>query len=161
MRSARPALLKPDIVKERLALEEAIRKVEAEAARKSPTETLAASPAAGAPDGGAHAASGRSRTPANKENRPNFQAGGYSPLNEAKFRFCRNTTFTRIRFSISFAHSSQSNGGLVFVASYAEFLERTRVPFSTTEIKNLDNVPIANPINMLRRYGSRKLLMGM
>jgi hypothetical protein len=65
------------------------------------------------------------------------------------------------RFSISFAHSSQSNGGLVFVASYAEFLERTRVPFSTTEIKNLDNVPIANPINMLRRYGSRKLLMGM
>ena len=36
-----PALSKPDIVKERLALEEAIRKVEAEAARKSPTETLA------------------------------------------------------------------------------------------------------------------------
>ena len=52
MRSAQPTLLNPDIVKERLALEEAIRKVEAEAARKSPTETLAASPAAGAPDGG-------------------------------------------------------------------------------------------------------------
>ena len=52
MRSAQPALSKPDIVKGRPALEEAIRKVEAEAARKSPTETLAASPAAGAPDGG-------------------------------------------------------------------------------------------------------------
>jgi class 3 adenylate cyclase len=52
MRSAQPALLKPNIVKERLALEDAIRKVEAEAARKSPTETLAASQAAGAPDGG-------------------------------------------------------------------------------------------------------------
>jgi class 3 adenylate cyclase len=52
MRSAQSALSKPDIVKERLALEEAIRKIEAEAARKSPTETLAASPAAGAPDGG-------------------------------------------------------------------------------------------------------------
>ena len=43
-----PALSKADIAKECLALEEAIRKVEADAARKSP---------AGAPDGGAQAAS--------------------------------------------------------------------------------------------------------
>jgi hypothetical protein len=42
MRSSQPALSKLDIVKERLALEEAIRKVEVEAARKSPTEVLAA-----------------------------------------------------------------------------------------------------------------------
>ena len=71
MRSFQPALLKPNIVKERLALEAAIRKVEAEAARKSPTETLAASQAAGAPDGGTQVVSrelrrdGADRPPAN------------------------------------------------------------------------------------------------
>ena len=55
-----PALSKADIAKECLALEEAIRKVEADAARKSPTQTPAersATPPAGAPDGGAQAAS--------------------------------------------------------------------------------------------------------
>jgi hypothetical protein len=39
LRSNQPALLEADITKERLALEGAIRKVEAEAARKSRTET--------------------------------------------------------------------------------------------------------------------------
>ena len=39
LRSNQPALLDADITKERLALEEAIRKVEAEAAGKSRTET--------------------------------------------------------------------------------------------------------------------------
>ena len=39
LRSNQPALLDAEITEERLALEEAIRKVEAEAARKSPTET--------------------------------------------------------------------------------------------------------------------------
>ena len=56
-----PALSKEDIAKECLALEEAIRKVEADAARKSRTQTPAeprsATPPAGAPDGGAQAAS--------------------------------------------------------------------------------------------------------
>ena len=56
-----PALSKADIAKECLALEEAIRKVEADAARKSRTQTPAeprsATPPAGAPDGGAQAAS--------------------------------------------------------------------------------------------------------
>jgi class 3 adenylate cyclase len=55
------ALSKEDIAKECLALEEAIRKVEADAARKSRTQTPAeprsATPPAGAPDGGAQAAS--------------------------------------------------------------------------------------------------------
>ena len=55
LRSNQPALLDADITKERLALEEAIRKVEAEAARKSPTETRAeprsAAPSEGMPDG--------------------------------------------------------------------------------------------------------------
>ena len=61
LRFNQPALSKADIAKERLALEEAIRKVEAEAARKSRTETPAeprsAIPPAGAPDSGAQAAS--------------------------------------------------------------------------------------------------------
>ena len=55
LRSNQPALLDADITKERLALEEAIRKVEAEAARKSPRETRAeprsAAPSEGMPDG--------------------------------------------------------------------------------------------------------------
>ena len=55
LRSNQPALLDAEITKERLALEEAIRKVEAEAARKSPTETRAeprsAAPSEGMPDG--------------------------------------------------------------------------------------------------------------
>ena len=55
LRSNQPALLDADITKERLALEEAIRKVEAEAARKSPPETRAeprsAAPSEGMPDG--------------------------------------------------------------------------------------------------------------
>ena len=41
LRSNQPALLEADITKERLALEEAIRKVEAEAARKSRNESRA------------------------------------------------------------------------------------------------------------------------
>ena len=52
--SNQPALLDADITKERLALEEAIRKVEAEAARKSPTETRTepqSAPSEGMPDG--------------------------------------------------------------------------------------------------------------
>ena len=56
-----PALSKEDIAKECLALEEAIRKVEADAARRSRTQTPAeprsATPPAGSPDGGAQAAS--------------------------------------------------------------------------------------------------------
>ena len=52
--SNQPALLDADITKERLALEEAIRKVEAEAARKSLQETRAeprsAAPSEGMPD---------------------------------------------------------------------------------------------------------------
>jgi hypothetical protein len=54
LRSNQPTLLDADITKERLALEEAIRKVEAEAARKSPPETRAeprsAAPSEGMPD---------------------------------------------------------------------------------------------------------------
>jgi class 3 adenylate cyclase len=61
LRFNQPALSKADIAKECLALEEAIRKVEADAARKSPTQTPAerrsATPPGGAPDGGARAAS--------------------------------------------------------------------------------------------------------
>ena len=53
--SNQPALLDADITKERIALEEAIRKVEAEAARKSLPETRAelrsAAPSEGMPDG--------------------------------------------------------------------------------------------------------------
>ena len=56
-----PALSKADIAKELLALEEAIRKVEADAARKSRTQTPAEprspTPPAGAPGGSAQAAS--------------------------------------------------------------------------------------------------------
>jgi hypothetical protein len=55
LRSNQPALLDAEITKERLALEEAIRKVEAEAARKSPTQIRAeprsAAPPEGMPDG--------------------------------------------------------------------------------------------------------------
>ena len=51
LRSNQPALLDADITKERLALEEAIRKVEAEAARNSPRETWA-EPRSAAPSGG-------------------------------------------------------------------------------------------------------------
>ena len=55
LRSNQPALLDADITKERLALEEAIRKVEAEAARNSPRETCAeprsAAPSEGKSDG--------------------------------------------------------------------------------------------------------------
>ena len=51
LRSNQPALLDADITKERLALEEAIRKVEAEAARKSPLETRA-EPRSAAPSEG-------------------------------------------------------------------------------------------------------------
>ena len=62
LRFNQPALSKADITKERLALEEAIRKVEAEAARNSRTEIAAeprsATTPAGAPDGGAQATSG-------------------------------------------------------------------------------------------------------
>ena len=54
LRSNQPALLDAEITEERLALEEAIRKVEAEAARKSPTETRTepqSAPSEGMPDG--------------------------------------------------------------------------------------------------------------
>ncbi len=54
LRSNQPALLDADITKERLALEEAIREVEAEAARNSPKETCApqsAAPLEGKNDG--------------------------------------------------------------------------------------------------------------
>jgi hypothetical protein len=59
LRSNQPALLEADITKERLALEEAIRKVEVEAARKSRSEPRAeqrtdlrsATPLAGTPEG--------------------------------------------------------------------------------------------------------------
>jgi len=59
LRSNQPALLEADITKERLALEEAIRKVEAEAARKSrsdpraeqQTDPRSATPPAGTPEG--------------------------------------------------------------------------------------------------------------
>ena len=55
LRSNQPALLEAHITKERLALEEAIRKVEAEAARKSRTEARAeqrpATPRATTPEG--------------------------------------------------------------------------------------------------------------
>jgi hypothetical protein len=61
LRSNQPALLEADITKERLALEEAIRKVEAEATRKSRTKTRteprSAAPREGTPDGGAQVAS--------------------------------------------------------------------------------------------------------
>ena len=54
LHSNQPALLDADITKERIALEEAILKVEAEAARKSPPETWAeprsAAPSEGMPD---------------------------------------------------------------------------------------------------------------
>jgi hypothetical protein len=63
LRSNQPRLLKADIVKERLALEDAIREIEAKAAGKSrtktPTESRAATPRAGAPNVGG--ASERSR----------------------------------------------------------------------------------------------------
>jgi hypothetical protein len=55
LRSNQLALLDAEITEERLALEEAIRKVEAEAARKSPTETRTepqSAPSEGMPDGG-------------------------------------------------------------------------------------------------------------
>ena len=54
LRSNQLALLDAEITEERLALEEAIRKVEAEAARKSPTETRTeprSAPSEGTPDG--------------------------------------------------------------------------------------------------------------
>ena len=54
LRSNQPALLDAEITEERLALEEAIRLVEAEAARKSPTETRTepqSAPSEGMPDG--------------------------------------------------------------------------------------------------------------
>ena len=51
LHSNQPALLDADITKERIALEEAIRKVEAEAARKSPPETWA-EPRSAAPSEG-------------------------------------------------------------------------------------------------------------
>ena len=54
LRSNQPALLDAEITEERLALEEAIRMVEAEAARKSPTETRTepqSAPSEGMPDG--------------------------------------------------------------------------------------------------------------
>ena len=61
LRSNQLALLDAEITEERLALEEAIRKVEAEAAGKSRTETRtepqSAAPPEGAPDGGAQVAS--------------------------------------------------------------------------------------------------------
>ena len=72
LRFNQPALSNADIAKECLVLEEAIRKVEAEAARKSrtetPTELRSATPPAGAPDSGAQAASGPRRR--NRANPP-------------------------------------------------------------------------------------------
>src|SRR5579859_4384586 len=63
LRAVEPALSESDITKERLALEEAIRKVEAEAARKALAEPRATArteprpaPAAAAPEAGAAAA---------------------------------------------------------------------------------------------------------
>ena len=53
LRSNQPALLEADITKERLALEEAIRKVEAEAARKSRSEPRAETATSRRMDGGA------------------------------------------------------------------------------------------------------------
>src|SRR5262249_54473440 len=44
LRGVEPALSEPDITRERLALEEAIRRVEAEAARRSRSEPLPARP---------------------------------------------------------------------------------------------------------------------
>ena len=65
LRSNQPPLLDADITKERLALEEAIRKVEAEATRKLRTETRteprSATPPVGTPDGGTQVASGPPR----------------------------------------------------------------------------------------------------
>jgi hypothetical protein len=65
LRFNQPGLSKTDSAKERLVLEEAIRKVEAEAARKSrtetPTEPRSAILPAGAPDSGVQAASGPRR----------------------------------------------------------------------------------------------------
>jgi hypothetical protein len=70
LRFNQPALSKADIAKERLVLEEAIHKVEAEAARETqaeaPTKPRLATPPAGAPDSGILSASGpRRRNPAN------------------------------------------------------------------------------------------------
>ena len=66
LRFNQPALSKADIAKERLVLEEAIRKVEAEAARKSRTDIpIEPRSAAGAPDSGAQAASGPRQNRAN------------------------------------------------------------------------------------------------
>ncbi len=74
LRFNQPSLLKEDIAKERLALEEAIRKVEAEAARKSrmeaPMEPRPAPPPAGAPAGSAQAASGPPRREARADPPP-------------------------------------------------------------------------------------------
>ena len=65
LRSNQPPLLEADITKERLALEEAIRKAEAEATRKLRTETRteprSATPPMGMPDGGTQVASGPAR----------------------------------------------------------------------------------------------------
>ena len=65
LRFNQPAFSDADVAKERLILEEAIRKVEAEAARNSPTETptelRSAIPPAGAADSGVQAASGPRR----------------------------------------------------------------------------------------------------
>jgi hypothetical protein len=69
LRFYQPALSKADIAKERLVLEEAIRKVEAETARNSqtetPTEPRSATLPAGAPDSGVQAASGPRQNRAN------------------------------------------------------------------------------------------------
>jgi class 3 adenylate cyclase len=78
LRFNQPALSKADVTKERLALEEAIRKVEAEAARNSRTEIAAeprsATTPAGAPDGGAQVTSGPPQP--NRANAPLPWAGG-------------------------------------------------------------------------------------
>jgi hypothetical protein len=71
LRFYQPAFSKADIAKERLVLEEAIHKVEAEAAHNSrtetPTEPRSATLPAGAPDSGVQAASGpRRRNRANR-----------------------------------------------------------------------------------------------
>jgi class 3 adenylate cyclase len=81
LRSNKPVLVLADITKERLALEEAIRKVEVESARKVRTESRtgtrelrSANPPAGTPDGRAQVASGPARR--HHPNRPETDLPG-------------------------------------------------------------------------------------
>jgi class 3 adenylate cyclase len=80
LRFNQPGLSKAEIAKERLALEEAIRRVEAEGGRKSRTEIpreppRSPAPLAGAPDSGAQSASGLRQNRANPSATNNPWAG--------------------------------------------------------------------------------------